>query len=259
MNVGRSLVRLNQRICLAIEQRLPQAQPNMSRLYERLVTKKMLELGPNLTIVDIGGGQKCAFAELKTSGSRIIAVDASAEELGKNVDADEARVADVTRRLPFGDGEVDMVVSKHALEHLGDVRSFVLEASRVLKPGGGFVHFFPARFAVSAMLNRLLPHWLAETLVHTLLPETRGSERFRAYYDRCYYSGLGSLLRQCGFEVEQMRVSYHESHYFSFFLPLFLLGAFYELMLYVTGPRDLAANLVVVASKGGRGTVEKPH
>ncbi len=221
----------------------------MSSLYEQVVARYMQQLKGDSQVVDVGGGRKCAFAEFRPAGSRIIAVDSSEQELCQNQDVDETRVADATKGLPFRDNEVDMVVSKHVLEHLHDIKGFVLEANRILKINGHFIHFFPARYALFAIINRLIPDRLAQRLVHSFLPETKGTRRFRAYYDRCFYSGLRFLLSEAGFQVEKVYVSYYQSHYFSFFVPLFLLSSLYELLLYCLELKDLAACLIVVARK----------
>jgi len=78
------------------------------------------------------------------------------------VDIDPEKIAEARRELPnvyvasaealpFPDGFFDVVLSHEVLEHLGDDRKGVEEASRVLKPGGRLVVFVP---------NRL---WLFET------------------------------------------------------------------------------------------------
>ena len=78
------------------------------------------------------------------------------------VDIDPEKIAEARRELPnvyvasaealpFPDGFFDVVLSHEVLEHLGDDRKGVEEASRVLKPGGRLVVFAP---------NRL---WLFET------------------------------------------------------------------------------------------------
>ncbi len=78
------------------------------------------------------------------------------------VDIDPEKIAEARRELPnvyvasaealpFPDGFFDVVLSHEVLEHLGDDRRGVEEASRVLKPGGRLVVFAP---------NRL---WLFET------------------------------------------------------------------------------------------------
>lgn len=45
---------------------------------------------------------------------------------------------DVTKRLPFPDGSVDRIFAEHVIEHISleDGERFLMEASRVLAPGG---------------------------------------------------------------------------------------------------------------------------
>ena len=152
----RSFVRANRRICAAIERRLPQRRLDISLLYERTVGEKMQDLPAGSIIVDAGGGRLCPYAEHKPAGLRIIAVDVTDADLRRNVEADEWQVADIASHLPFADGEVAIVTSKHVLEHLPDTGRFIDEARRVLKPGGLFIHLFPGRnapFAVASVVR----------------------------------------------------------------------------------------------------------
>ena len=245
----RRFVRANRRIASAIEQRLPQRRLDISSEYTLVVTRHMRALEPGAVIVDAGGGRRCAVAEGKPAGAHLVAVDESAAELALNREVDETRVADISRALPFADSEVAMVVSKHVLEHLPDTGGFVREAARVLSPGGRLICVFPARYAPFALLNRIVPARYKQRLLHSLHPETEGTLRFRAYYDRCNASAMSALLASSGFEIEALIPSYYQSHYFGFFLPLYLASALYELVVASAGARDLAANLLIVARK----------
>jgi len=49
-------------------------------------------------------------------------------------------------RLPFEDNTFDFCCSTVVLEHVGDYREAFAEIHRVLKPGGGTLHLFPARW-----------------------------------------------------------------------------------------------------------------
>lgn len=48
--------------------------------------------------------------------------------------------------LPFDDSHFDVVVSDQVLEHVMDYPTTLREIHRVLKPGGAFLHIFPARY-----------------------------------------------------------------------------------------------------------------
>ena len=245
----RGFVRANRRICAAIERRLPQRRLDISLLYERTVGEKMRDLPSGSIIVDAGGGRLCPYAEYKPAGLRIIAVDVTDEDLRRNIEADEWRVADITTHLPFADGEVAIVTSKHVLEHLPDTARFMDEAHGVLKPGGWFIHLFPGRNSPFAILSRLLPDRIKQRLVHGLHPDTVGTQRFHAWYDGCYSSAFRKLLEEHGFRVEQEVVSYYQSHYFGFFVPFYLLSVLWEFILMALRARDSAATLLFVARR----------
>lgn len=176
-------------------------------------------------------------------------MDISEAELAENEDVDEKRVADVGRTMPFCPEEVDMVVSRSVLEHLPDVESFVDNAAGVLKRGGYFVHVFPSKFAPYAVANQLLPHSLSKALLRTLAPGSEGRLGFRAYYDKTYPAVFRSVLTRRGFDILELKVSYYQSDYFAFFVPLYIASALYELVVDVLEVENLAAMILVTAQK----------
>jgi SAM-dependent methyltransferase len=247
--VLRSFVRANRRICSAIEARLPQRRFDISSEYELSAARLMRGFGPGAVVVDAGAGPRCSVYEHKPAGLRVVAVDSSPDDLARNIEADETRVADISRALPFGSNSVDMVVSKHMLEHLPDIGRFLSEALRVLRPGGWLVTLAPCRHAPFAVLSRAVPSGVKQRLLHAFHPDTAGTWRFQAFYDRCYPSAFAGALRAAGFAPASVEVSFYQSHYFGFLVPLYLLSIVYELALMAAGQRDLAAFMLVTARK----------
>ncbi len=49
-------------------------------------------------------------------------------------------------RIPFDDCTFDIVISDQVFEHVMDYPTTLSEIHRVLKPGGSFLHIFPARY-----------------------------------------------------------------------------------------------------------------
>jgi SAM-dependent methyltransferase len=217
--------------------------------YERLARAALRTTAPRV-VVDVGGGRRCPYADARLPGTRIVAVDVSAEELRGNVDADEVRVADATDRLPFDDAAADLITSRSVLEHLPDLGAFFAEAARVLRPGGEMIHTFPCRFAPFALLNRALPRAVSRRALDAFLPDdAAGFHGFPAVYDRCYPSAVERLLAAAGFAVGELRVSYYQSEYFAFFVPAYLVSCAYELSVRALGARDLCAYMLLRARK----------
>lgn len=250
MSMLRRFIRANQRLCDRLEKWLPQARPNIGARFEEIVVEHM-NRSPGLLVVDVGSGKRCPFACLKNpvAQPRIVAVDISEEELKQNRDVDEYRVADVTRSLPFRDAEADMVVSLNTLEHISPLPVFMQHVRRILKPGGVSIHLFSSRYAPFVILNRVLPQTVSRYLLHVLYEESRDRAGYPAGYDHCSPRAIQSVLREHGFAVETIEVSYYQSAYYRFFVPFYLISAGYELLVRALGLRSLAAYVLVVARK----------
>jgi hypothetical protein len=98
-------------------------------------------------------------------------------------------------------------------------------------------------------VNRAFPARLSRSLLLFFQPRVTGICGFPAVYHRRYNSALERLLDAHGFEIEETIASYYQSSYYSFFLPLYLLSALYELGARASRSRNLAAYLLVVARK----------
>jgi 2-polyprenyl-6-hydroxyphenyl methylase/3-demethylubiquinone-9 3-methyltransferase len=246
-----SFIRLNKKLCGLVEPTLPHTRTYLPDVYAKLVGDEMnSRLRP--TVVDVGGGKACRFAGYRdeASDAKIIAVDISAEELSHNHDVDERIVADVVQGLPFEDESVDMVVSRSVLEHLTDTETFISEAARVLKPDGSFIHLFPSKLAPHAVINRLLPNRATRRLLSLFMPGSEGRLGFPAFYDNCLASDIKPILLKNRLHIVDMRASYYSADYFDFFAPLYLLVVGYEFIAHALQIEDLAASILIVASKG---------
>jgi ubiquinone/menaquinone biosynthesis C-methylase UbiE len=247
----RRFIAFNRNLCNRIEPHLPQTQTRLSVVYEQLVAEEM-NRAPGRVVADIGGGAFCPFAADRdpAMNPRIIAVDISEEEMRSNQGVDEKRIANVLEGLPFGDNEVDLLVSRSVLEHLENLETFLAEAHRAVKPNGTIIHLFPCKFAPFALLNQMLPHRWSRRLLYTLRPESQGIGGFPAIYDRCYYSAYVRLLNRHGFRLREVRFGYYQSRYFSFFVPFYLASSAYEAVICFLQLKNLCSHLLIVAEKG---------
>jgi SAM-dependent methyltransferase len=210
-----------------------------------------MNLRTKQTVADVGGGKSCPFAKYRDPAqkTKIIAVDTSESELEQNTDVDEKRVANVVQGLPFETEEVDLIVSSSVLEHLENLDDFVANSTKSLKKGGYFIHLFPSKYAPFALINQALPHTFSKPVVDFFRSEQRGICGFPALYRDCYYSAIRRLLKKHNLEIVDIHLSYYQSIYFSFFAPLFLVSALYELLIQTLGAKNLCAYLLVIARK----------
>jgi ubiquinone/menaquinone biosynthesis C-methylase UbiE len=243
-----NFVDANRRVCDAISQHLPQAQTRIFVAYEETVSD-YVNRKPNQIVVDVGGGARCGFARRCISSARIIAADISPAELARNRDAVERVACDASRPMPFADESVDMVVSHCVIEHMKDVEGFLGETWRILKSDGISIHLFPARNAPFSLINRMLPHHWSRALLYWLQPSQRTVGGFPAFYKHCSPRRFGRALRKYGFKSEKIRLSYFQSDYFSFLVPLFLASSVYELLAQTLGLQPLCAFVLSIARK----------
>lgn len=108
-------------------------------------------------IVDLGagGGRDLDIVRRLHPDSTRIAIEAGAEyAAGLAGKADQIYIANIERdRLPFDDGQVDLIMANQVLEHTKEVFWIFHEVSRCLKVGGYFLFGVPN---ICSLHNRLL-------------------------------------------------------------------------------------------------------
>jgi SAM-dependent methyltransferase len=244
----RRFLELNRRLSRRWSPRVESTE-HFYRAYDARVAGAARALEPGSAIVDLGGGRRCPFAPVvdRSNGTRIVAVDISRDELAANHDADEVRVADVAKGLPFEDGEVSLLVSRTLLEHVGGGPAAIENIGRVVAPGGRTIHLVPCRNALFARAGQLVPWRVAKPAVDLLFPSAKGIIDFEPFYDHCEPHALERLLRNAGFSKVRVDVSWAQTDYFQPFFPLFLVVWAYQALMRRLNVRRLAAYAIVDA------------
>jgi ubiquinone/menaquinone biosynthesis C-methylase UbiE len=240
----------NRRRSKRLERRLPHTRPRLHVRYARTVAK-YADKRPGRVVVDLGAGRTSHFVALQDPGStaQIVGVDVDGDELARNEEVDTRVVVAPGAPLPLDDTSVDLVVSRSVLEHVEGVEATLAEAYRILVPGGRTIHVFASRRAPFSLLNRLLSERASRWLLRNLVPGSDGRLGFPAHYEHCTATQMEQVLRRQGFEVERTEVSYYQSDYFGFLLPLYALSVAYERIIRALGRRDLAATVLIVGRK----------
>ncbi len=215
--------------------------------YDEGVARALERLPAGAVVVDLGGGRTCSFADRVPAHHqlRIVAVDVAPDELAENTMVTETRVGDVSRHIPFADEEVDLLVSRTLLEHVTDVPGAAKEMKRVLKTGAQTLHLLPCRYALFAVIARVVPFDLAKRTLHVMIPESRGVVEFDVFYDHGHPTALERVFRDAGFSEVRVECTWDQAGYFHAFFPAFLLVLLYQRLAEAFRLRILASYVIV--------------
>jgi len=100
-----------------------------------------LRASPDSVVADLGSGTGGFRREFGHRLSRVIELDYVADALSFSHRSGEGDpcVADLASGIPLASGSVDGVVASLVVSYVGDVDALLLEARRILKPGGRIV------------------------------------------------------------------------------------------------------------------------
>lgn len=141
------------------------------RFRELLLRPAAIQPGEVVLDVACGTGTLAIAAKSRTGpGGSVTGIDASTEMIARarikaeRAGVDATFVTGTAQKLPFGDGQFDLVMGTLMLHHLPKpVRlAFVREARRVLKPGGRLLLIDFGKPAQSSRLPRLHRHGYAD-------------------------------------------------------------------------------------------------
>jgi SAM-dependent methyltransferase len=183
----------------------------------------------------------------------IVCLDPDPDALRKN-DL-KARVQALGDQLPFADGSIDVIASRHVFEHLEDPMQVLQECCRVLAPGGVVVAALPNARSYVAAVASATPHWF-----HVFVNRLRGmSEAEEDTYPTFYRANSESDLRRLavgvGLKVERLE-HFTGSPAYTTFVPvghLAMLAAHWALDR-AASLKGLRLNIVVVLRKAARGS-----
>jgi SAM-dependent methyltransferase len=246
--------RWNKRVADAFWEKCGYSDRRLYHYYEEKV-RSLLKKG--MLVYDVGGGGECCYADGKASVGdfRIVGVDIEDVRLKENSTVDEMIVTDITKSIPLPYGQIDMLTSCSVLKHLSDQTAFVRNACGALKDGGLFVSVFPSKFALFALINRMLSNRLARKILFYIYPNLIGANGFRVYYDKTYYTRFRRLLEENGFTVLELKCNYYQSDYFGFFLPFYFLSLLWDAFCRLFRIKNLCSQLCVTAVKNPSGGV----
>ena len=214
------------------------AHRNLVSVVERELAGRDL---PSPSILDAGCGDGALLALIgATLPGRRFGFDSpdyllkSSDSIGSRAGGGaDIRATEPDGAWPFGDEELDVVVSNQVGEHVVDFETFCSEHARVLKPGGFGVHAFPLRHMLVEphmhlpLVHKVRDHSLRAWLIAGLsrlglgiyrsqaLPEGVGIEEFarsHADYSRTFttyrtWREVADAFHRHGFRVSYRHTS----------------------------------------------------
>lgn len=107
---------------------------------------------------------------------------------------DEAYVVRPGERYPFEDETFDVVISDWVVEHIEDVKGYVAEVGRVLKPGGWFCARTTNKWGYIGLGARLASDKYSEKLLRFAQPGRQEHDVFPKYYRMNTLAAIGEAF-----------------------------------------------------------------
>lgn len=171
---------------------LPSLFPDLTWQCNPQVERLVASAGPDAVVVDLGAGGRRIAPQVKTV------------DFADHGETDY--VCDVAA-TPFDDGSVDLVIAAGVIEHVEDEAALLVEARRILKPGGRLhieVPFLQQYHAAPIDCRRYTAEGLQKLLVRNgFAPEAAGFHigpsvaiaTLNAYYAALLFEGEGVVSR----------------------------------------------------------------
>jgi 2-polyprenyl-3-methyl-5-hydroxy-6-metoxy-1,4-benzoquinol methylase len=165
--------------------------PPVEKVRVRILTDLV---GRNMKVLDLGCYEGSISALLKNKGNEITGVDLSFKALKFAQEKGVKPInADLSVKLPFRDNVFDVVLAAEVIEHLYDLKGFLLEVKRVLKKEGTLILSTPNL----ASLGRRLFLFFGKNPLIEVEFEKEAAGHIRYFVKKT----LIDLLSKYGFEV----------------------------------------------------------
>jgi SAM-dependent methyltransferase len=110
------------------------------RRIRRMLTRE-LRLGPTDVVLDVGCDRGRLVESLRPFCREVVGIDIN-EDAVRDSSVAGLRVMDALA-TDFPDAHFTRIVSSHTIEHIADLHAFFAEMSRILRPGGRLVLYYP--------------------------------------------------------------------------------------------------------------------
>ena len=213
-------------------------------LYRDMIRKY---LAPGQRVLDAGCGRYLKFCKELCDTAWVVGID-----LETVMETDNKRrpfgVRGDIGRLPFSDGQFDMVISRSVIEHLHNPAAVFREFARVLRPGGKVVIITPNKYDYVSLLAAVTPYWVHRRLVSKIF-EVPQEDVFPTLYRANTRAAIRRTFTAAGFVQKELESINHYPAYLMFSPALFRLGILYERITSLEWFRSLRSSILCVFEK----------
>lgn len=252
MGLFGSFVHLNIALSNAAERMLPRhLSEDGNKCFLRDVLPAAVRKGD--IVYDVGGGSRpfISLADKNLLNAVVHGLDIDAAELRAAPDGVYDRMVVHDLCTYEGDGLADVAVCQALLEHVPNTEGAIRALASIVRPGGKVFLFAPARNALFARLNMLLPERVKRAVLFRVFPEKAGGhDGFKAYYDRCIPSQVERLASKYKLRVEEKRI-FWKSSYFSAFFPAYVFWRLYQAVAFLLIRDDASESFIYVFQRDG--------
>lgn len=241
---------LSVRAYLACQQRIA-PDVRYAQLHYEDTLRETIE--PGFDWLDIGCGKRLlpawrheAESELAGRVRTLTGIDPDEPSLRANRTVSR-KILGFADTLPFRDRAFDIVTANMVVEHLIEPRNLLVEAFRVLRPGGRFIFHTPNRHGYTTRLAQVVPESVKKKLIR-LLENRHESDVFPTHYRANTREEIVGLSSATGFEVEAFNYILSAAQ-FAVIFPLSLIELFWIRLLMKPRFEHLRHTLIVVLRK----------
>lgn len=183
-------------------------------------SRSVLDIGCGYTAPDL---QAISRPGLRCVGLDLVPLRESAESQIELIQADCCR-------MPFRDGEFDLVISRSVFEHLQNPTRAFSEISRVLSPGGRCTFLTPNRWDYVSLAATVIPNRWHPRLVRCLTGRNE-DDTFPTFYRANSTSCLRNLAAKSCLAIERLQLVRQHPHYLQSNIVSYSVGVAYEMSL----------------------------
>lgn len=186
-----------------------------------IAVEDVLRDAPTGKLLDVPAGEGALSLRLRNLGFDVRCCDLYTEIF--KLDGAEILRGNLDQKLPYDDGEFDVVVCVEGLEHIENPANAIREFSRLLKKGGTLIVSVPNIMNIEERLKWLVNGYtshfkpLSRAALDDIERDFGGMEEIALHVNPIGYSEVRYLLEKSGFALEKTFIDKPKKNTWAYF------------------------------------------